>query len=63
MHYCFEHAGQNLRFPTEAPGHPSATRHGQGGRRSAVAGVPDEIDAEEREQLVARVAAIDVAKA
>lgn len=34
-----------------------------GRERSAVARAPEEIDAEEREQLVARVAAIDVAKA
>src|SRR5215208_7677845 len=48
-----------FRFPTEPPGSPSATR--DGGGRSVPAGRQVEVD--EHEQIVERVAAIDVAKA
>src|SRR6266516_6117185 len=48
-----------FRFPTEPPGSPSATR--DGGGRSVPAGQQVEVD--EHEEIVERVAAIDVAKA
>src|SRR5215217_683148 len=54
--------GSDFRFPTEAPGQPWYLAHGEGGDGPAMQ-EPQEIEDEEYEQLVARVAAIDVAKA
>src|SRR5215217_1922178 len=54
--------GSDFRFPTEAPGQPWYLAHGEGGDGPAMQ-EPQEIQDEEYEQLVARVAAIDVAKA
>src|SRR5215217_5115280 len=54
--------GSDFRFPTEAPGQPWYLAHGEGGDGPAMQ-EPQEIQDEEHEQLVARVAAIDVAKA
>src|SRR5512132_3316710 len=58
-HCCHEHAGQSFGIPTEPPGSPSATR--DGGGRSVPAG--QQVEVEDHEQIVERVAAIDVAKA
>src|ERR671925_1279954 len=58
-HCCHEHAGQRFGIPTEPPGSPP--RPVIGGGRAVPAGQQVEVD--EHEQIVERVAAIDVAKA
>ena len=57
---CFEHAGQNFGSRPRPPGIPSSALC-----REEVPGMrqPQEIEDEEHEQLVERVAAVDVAKA
>src|SRR5512133_2265880 len=59
-HCCLEHAGQSFGVPTEPPGSPSATRCGE-----EDGGVPagQQVEVDDHEQIVERVAAIDVAKA
>src|SRR5215208_5690085 len=54
--------GSEFLFQTEAPGQHWYLAHGEGGDGPAMQ-EPQEISDEEYEQLVARVAAIDVAKA
>jgi hypothetical protein len=52
-----------FRFPTEAPGHPRMCLDSDGRKWVAAMMVPQEIEDEEFEQVLERVAAIDVAKA
>src|SRR6266498_4126291 len=59
---CLEHAGQTFGFPTEAPGQPWIWLM-DGGRHAPAMREPQEIQDEEHEQVVGRVAAVDVAKA
>src|SRR5690349_3989600 len=61
MHCCFEHAGQYFLLPSKAPGSPLGSRSGAG--RRALVREPQEIEEREHEIAVARVAAVDVAKA
>src|SRR6266496_5971732 len=52
-----------FRFPTEAPGHPAVWSAAGDGGEPPVMAEPQEIEDEEHEQVLERVAAIDVAKA
>jgi len=52
-----------FRFPTEAPGHPAVWSAAGDGGEPPVMAEPQEIEDEEYEQVLERVAAIDVAKA
>src|SRR5215216_6045534 len=59
-HCCHEHAGQSFGVPTEPPGSPRPIRNAA--RRRPVSD-RQQVEVDEHEEIVGRVAAIDVAKA
>src|SRR5512135_3349302 len=64
MNCCCEHAGQNLRSRPRPPGSSACALMAMRGRGPVPPMMePVEIQDEEHEQIVERVAAIDVAKA
>src|SRR5919202_5512130 len=59
-HCCYEHAGQSFGVPTEPPGSPRPIRIAA--RRRSMSD-RQQVEVDEHEEIVGRVAAIDLAKA